>query len=98
MLSAVSWTAVSSGLQVVLICGLYRLRISGVWAPASSDVLVFILPSLLSVIAASAVFWRSGLLGGYPVVRGLVAVVWGLVVVAIGLECALVLAFNSWGT
>lgn len=82
--------------QVATISLLYYLRVRR-WDPASSDLLVFGLPSLLGVLGAAAICGYAGIAGGRGALRGVVVMFWGVASGAIGLELALVFALNRWG-
>lgn len=84
--------------QAATISVLYYLRVRRLWEPANSDILVFLLPSLASVFGGAALCWGSGIAEQRGPLRGVVAIFWGLLGGAIGLEAAFLFAFNRWGT
>lgn len=96
MLRAIIGTSLVIVAQVATISLLYYLRVRR-WDPASSDLLVFGLPSLLGVLGAAAICGYAGIAGGRGALRGVVVMFWGVASGAIGLELALVFALNRWG-
>jgi hypothetical protein len=95
-LRAIIGTSLVIVAQVATISLLYYLRVRR-WDPASSDLLVFGLPSLLGVLGAAAICGYAGIAGGRGALRGVVVMFWGVASGAIGLELALVFALNRWG-
>lgn len=97
MLRALIGTSLVIVAQVATTSFLYYLRVSKLWDPATSDLLVFGLPSLLGVLGAAAICGYAGIAGGRGALRGVVVMFWGVASGAIGLELALVFALNRWG-
>lgn len=84
-------------LHVITAVLLYRERVTGQLALAESDVVVFVMPTLIALVGFCAVFWFSGLLRFHRKQRIGVTIGFSLAATGFSFFVFMLLALNLYG-